>query len=281
MNMVKYFVLTVLYNKTPKESSTIVSLSTLPVDIKRDIRIVVWNNSSKDYSAAHKKELDGMLADYDTTYIFNNGKNLPLSVIYNRTIGEMLHDEEVLVIMDDDSIFGEDMFAKSTEAIERHSNIDLFLPIVYNGSDIVSPAYMNLFKGHYFKSVTPGITGTHHITAINSGMMIRARYLKHGFEGYDENIKFYFTDNDFMSRYDASHDKLYVLDYKMIHTLDFYKKGEPYEKKKRRFRDLRRAFLILMKRKGWAVYAITYLYLIVYSVKFAIKQRDIRYIFVF
>ena len=122
---------------------------------------------------------------------------------------------------------------------------------------------------------------TKHVTAINSGMIISSKYLKNSFEGYDERIKFYFTDNDFMSRYDSSHDKLFVLDYKMKHTLDFYKKGESFEKKKRRFRDLRRSFLILMKRQGWLAYTLTQLYLFVYSVKFSIIQRDIRYIFVY
>ena len=255
-------------------------LSQLSAAMKDNMKVVVWNNSPQDFASGQKAELFALLDGIELGYKHNDGKNLPLSAIYNSTIKEYL-DTDFLVIMDDDSVFDESMFEKALDAIEKNPEIDLFLPIVYNGNDIVSPAYMNMFKGHYFKEVNPGVMTTKHVTAINSGMIISSKYLKNSFEGYDERIKFYFTDNDFMSRYDSSHDKLFVLDYKMKHTLDFYKKGESFEKKKRRFRDLRRSFLILMKRQGWLAYTLTQLYLFVYSVKFSIIQRDIRYIFVY
>ncbi len=279
--MVKYLIIVVLYNKAPREASTLVSLSNMQVDMCKNMRVVLWNNSPSDYDATSKVELHNMLKEFKVDYIYNGGENLPLSVIYNRSIREFLDDDEMLVIMDDDSVFDEQLFRCASVNIAQNPAVDLFLPIVYNGNEIVSPAYMNGFKGHYLKHVSPGLMSTRHTTAINSGMIIRASYLRHGFEGYDERIKFYFTDNDFMSRYDASHKELFVLDYKMRHTLDFYKKGESYERKKRRFRDLRRAFLILMRRQGFITYLLTQAYLFVYSVKFAIIQKDIRYIFVF
>ncbi len=278
--MKKFLIIVVLYNKYPQESSTIKCLSRLSATMKDNLKTIVWNNSPQDFDSEHRAELFTLLDGIEVCYKYNDGENIPLSVIYNRTIKEYL-DTEFLVIMDDDSVFDESMFEKAIESIDNNPDIDLFLPIVYNGNDIVSPAYMRVFKGHYFKEVNPGIMCSKHITAINSGMIIRSKYLKNTFEGYDERIKFYFTDNDFMSRYDSSHDKLFVLDYKMKHTLDFYKKGESYDKKKRRFRELRRSFLVLMKRQGYAAYILTQLYLFIYSVKFAIIHKDIRYIFVF
>lgn len=266
--------------KRNQENDTIKCLSQLSGTMKDNLKTIVWNNSPRDLDKESKSELFTLLNGIELNYKYNNGENIPLSVIYNRTIKEYL-DTDFLVILDDDSVFDESMFDKAIEAINENPEVDLFLPIVYNGKDIVSPAYMRMFKGHYFKEVNPGIMNSRHITAINSGMIISSKYLNNTFEGYDERIKFYFTDNDFMSRYDSSHHKLFVLDYKMKHTLDFYKKGESYDKKKRRFRELRHSFLILMRRQGYATYILTQLYLFVYSIKFAIILKDIRYIFVF
>lgn len=274
-----YLITIVLYNKNPEDSSTINSLSRLTTEIKNTLRIIVWDNSPMPFNDSQRNTLSNKLNGINTIYRHNNGENMPLSRIYNLTIKE-LQNNECLVILDDDSEFDNQFFEKATTAILKHDDIDLFLPIVHTSDNIVSPAYMYLFKGHYFKSVKPGIMTTKNTTAINSGMIIRARYLKHDFEGYDENIKFYFTDNDFMSKYDASHQSLVVIDYHMHHTLNFYQRGEEFSKKKARFKDLRHSFLILMRRKGIAIYLITVLYMFIYSIKFAIIHKDIRYIFI-
>ena len=275
-----YFILVVIYNKSPRTSSTIVSLSGIDDVFKGHIRCLVCDNSKEELCSEDKRELSDLLKGIKYEYRHNGGRNKPLSEIYNDAIKE-LHDDEFLVIFDDDSVFGSELFGKSSLAIKDNEYIDLFLPVVYDNGRIVSPAVMRGFKGHYLKSVNVGKMSCKNITAINSGMIIRAKYLKHGFEGYDERIRFYFTDNDFMSRFTSSHKELFVLDYKMMHTLNFYQRGEDFRKKKARFRDLRRSFLILMRRKGLILYLLTQIYLFVYSIKFSIQQRDIRFIFVF
>ena len=280
MTYPSYLILIVIYNKKPKESSTIVSLSEMDDRFKKNSRCIVCDNSKNMLDSNQKRELDCLLHGIEHQYIYNDGKNKPLSEIYNETIN-MLHSNEYLIIFDDDSVFDSELFEKSSLAINENMDIDLFLPIIYDNKTIVSPAILKGFKGHYLKNIKTGRIKCTNITAINSGMIIKAKYLKERFEGYDERIKFYFTDNEFMSRYNSSHRELFVLDYRMNHTLNFYKRGEDFEKKKDRFKDLRRSYLILMRRKGIVYYLLSQVYLFVYSIKFSIQQRDIRFIFVF
>ncbi len=276
--MPSYLIVIVLYGKRLAESSSICSLTASGNLLRGRCRLVVWDNSPMPCAQEELESLkqrSGLALDYR----HNDGENIPLSTLYNRTI-ELLSDQEMLVILDDDSVFDADFFIQADQAILSYPDADLYLPVVRNGKDIVSPAAMVGFKGHYLKEVKPGPMSCHHRTAINSGMIISARYLKHEFEGYDERIRFYFTDNDFMSRFTASHQEFIVLDYTIQHTLNFYARGEDYETKSRRLRELRRSFLILMRRRGIFAYLSTWLYLVVYSIKFAIIHRDVRYIFV-
>lgn len=275
-----FFILIVIYNKNPEESSTIVSLSNVDDRFKANMRCLVCDNSKKEFDDAQKVKLDCLLKGTDYQYEHNDGRNKPLSEIYNETI-KKLRSEEYLIILDDDSVFDSELFEKCSCAIIENRDIDLFLPVIYDRCTAVSPAVLKGFKGHYIKNIKTGRIKCKNITAINSGMIIKAKYLKERFEGYDERIKFYFTDNDFMSKYDLTHKELFVLDYRMDHTLNFYMRGESFEKKKNRFRDLRRSYLILMRRKGLVFYLLTQIYLFVYSIKFSLQQRDIRFIFVF
>lgn len=275
-----YFILIVIYNKAPKNSTTILSLSQIDNKFKPYIRCLICDNSKNKLNPTQEDELKLMLKDIRYEYIYNNGLNKPLSKIYNETINKLLI-HEYLIIFDDDSVFNSDLFEESSNSISANKGINLFLPIVYDNEKIISPAIMKGFKGHYLKNIQPGVINSKNITAINSGMIIKGQYLKNKFIGYDERIKFYFTDNDFMYKFTLDNKALYILNYKMHHTLNFYLRGESFEKKKKRFKDLRRSYLILMRRKGIFMYYITQIYLFIYSIKFSIQQRDIRFIFVF
>lgn len=280
MNNIHFFILIVIYNKSPEDSSSIVSLSNTDDRFKTNMRCLVCDNSKTEFTEPQKNKLNILLKGVEYQYVYNNGINKPLSKIYNETI-KTLRDEEYLIILDDDSVFDSKLFEESSRAIKENKDIDLFLPVIYNNGTAVSPAVLRGFKGHYIKNIKTGRTSCKNITAINSGMIIKAKYLKEDYEGYNEDIKFYFTDNDFMSKYDQAHKELFVLNYRMNHTLNFYMRGESFEKKKNRFRDLRRSYLILMRQKGIVLYWLTQVYLFVYSIKFSIQQKDIRFIFVF
>lgn len=274
-----YLLIIVLYGKRLAQSSTIRSLTAFSNLLDGRCRLLVWDNSPLSCEDGEVKQVSLSMPWAKVTYRHNHGENVPLSKLYNRSIQELC-DDEIMVILDDDSKFDVTLFEIADHTIMQHPHTDLFLPIVRNGMDIVSPAVMVGFKGHYLKEVQPGPMSCRHMTGINSGMFIRARYLKHGYEGYDERIRFYFTDNDFMSRYTASHHDFVVLNYEMQHTLNFYARGESFATKSLRFRELRQSFLILMRRRGVLPWLGTQVYLFIYSIKFAIIHRDVRYIFI-
>lgn len=273
-----FLVIITLYRKKPKESSTIVSLSKFSSAFKKNIRVLIWDNSPEELQEAQRLVLTKLLEGSDFEYIHNKGENRPLSKIYNDSINYAKADEFV-VIFDDDSVFSEEMFSVAKKAINSNPDIDLFLPVVYFKKDIVSPAYKKLFKGDFLKQVPTGIMKCKNRTAINSGMIIKAEYLKNGFPGYDERITFYGTDDDFMSRYNETHKEFYVIDYKMQHTLNFYSTNELFEKKAARYVNQRKALFIIMRRKGLAVYLATQIYWFLYSIKYALCQRNAKFIF--
>ena len=153
--MINYLVTVVIYNKTPQESSTLSCISKIKDNPKFNIRILLWDNSPQPFSAQSMEQLQEMFPQNNCRYIYNNGNNLALSKIYNRTI-EQANEEDVVVIMDDDSVFSQDLFFKATQAIEQNADVNLFLPIVKFNKSIVSPAYMRGFKGAFLKEVKPG-----------------------------------------------------------------------------------------------------------------------------
>ncbi len=268
----------VIYQKKPDESSTLSSLSTLKYQWKDHVRLLLWDNSPEPWSIGTIDQARNLLG-LSMEYRHNGGANIGLSTLYNRSIAE-LSDDEFLWLLDDDSQFDASFLEQVEKAVDECPAIDLFLPIVYSNNRLVSPAQMKLFKGRFLKSITPGVTSSKNRTAINSGMMIHSRYLKDDFPGYDEELTFYGTDNDFMMRYRRQREHLYVVDYTMTHSLDFYEKNESYEKKSARFVEQNRAWIHLMRREGLLATIAVQLYLFAFSCKYAIVHHDLRYMFI-
>ncbi len=71
-----------------------------------------------------------------------------------------------------------------------------------------------------------------------------------------------------------------VIDYRLQHSLEFYGHAEPFEKKFRRFQEMRRGFLLAMRDRSFWLYALCFLYMDIYSVKFSVQHRDWRFLFV-
>lgn len=268
----------VIYQKKPAESSTLISLSSLKCQWKDHVRLLLWDNSPEPWDEGTTDQAKKMLG-LPMEYRHNGGANIGLSTLYNRTIAE-LSDDEFIWLLDDDSHFDSSILEQMEKAVDECPAIDLFLPLVYSNHRLVSPAQMKLFKGRFLKEIKPGVTSSKNRTAINSGMMIHSRYLKGDFEGYDEELTFYGTDNDFMMKYRRQRKQFYVIDYNMTHSLDFYEKDESYEKKSARFVEQNRAWIHLMRREGWLATIAVQLYLFAFSCKYAIVHHDLRYMFI-
>lgn len=275
---VSFLSVVVIYRKKPRESSTLASLARLGDRWQDQVRVLLWDNSPEPWDNATVEEAKAWLR-LPLDYRHNGGENIGLSTLYNRSIREM-DEHDYLWILDDDSLFEPAFIEKAVSAIQANPTVDLFLPIVRSNHLIASPAHLRLFKGHFYKAVTPGLMSSRHRTAINSGMIVSGRYLKGDFPGYDEQLSFYGTDNDFMMRYRDQRTEFYVLDYTMSHSLDFYHADEPFEKKSARFVAQNRSLIHLMRRRGLLSTLGVHLYLFAFSCKYALLHRDPRYLFV-
>lgn len=273
MNQLK--VLIVLYNKKIEESETIMSLSKIVDKIQFINEIIIWDNSKVIMSEDEQVYLKNIFQPVNVQYI-GTGKNTSLSIIYNSVI-RTLSDKEILVLLDHDSNLTLAYFEELRGAIEKYPQINLFLPIIkYNGS-IVSPANSWYFKGSYWKEEKLGLVETKNQNAINSGMAIRATYLKTDFGGYNEELAFYGTDSDFMYKYGRQNRYFCVINAVINHTLDFFN-NDSIDSKLFRYKEIRRAALINMKERGFFIYLLCYFYFLIYSIKLIISFKDIRFL---
>lgn len=272
----RFVILVVLYKLRPSDSETLRSLSRC-TSLTADDRVIVRDNSPEALEADGMRMLKKLLWHVPYTYE-HNGRNEALSVIYNQTI-RTLKPGEFLVLFDHDSEFTDSYFTEAENAIRTYPQIRLFLPLIYCGKHLVSPSYLRMFKGSFWKKERVGLIATRNQTAINSGMVISADYLLNEYEGYDERLKFYGTDSYFMLRYGQTQPFFCTFPCRMSHTLNFYDPSESFETKARRFREARRALILCMSLRSRWVKWMAAVYMDVYSVKYAILQRDARFLF--
>lgn len=273
--MCKIKLLIVLYNRGLFDSETCLSVLGLSAEVRNYIEeIFVWNNSSIYLSDANKHSFDGRLENVKITYI-EDGINHPLSIVYNAIIAR-IDEKGILVLFDHDSIFGNDYILCLLKSASENPQINLFLPQIYYSNKLISPARQIYFYGRYLKKIECGKISSRYVTAINSGMAIRCRYLKNDFPLYDEEIKFYGTDNDFMWKYSCQNKELFVLDTTLSHTLNYYV-DEGLESKLLRFRDIKNGIKVQMKKVSYVIYCMSLLYLFLYSCKMALRYKTFAF----
>lgn len=275
--MVRIKLLIVLYNKIPKESETILSLSKIKDSINDFVEIYIWDNSSRCLESDQFHILDELL--YPITYNYHgDGLNTPLSKIYNIVIKNELFGFDSLVIFDHDSAFDISYLSALMDALNNYTDVNLFLPIIKYNNKIVSPANLYYFKGSYWRKEKIGLVRAKNQTAINSGMCIRSQYLINEFPGYDENLLFYGTDDDFMDKYTIQNTKFYVINSVINHTLDFFDTND-LESKSQRYTYMKKAALYRMYKKGYLVYFFARVYYLLFSLKLAYMYKNTKFLY--
>jgi len=273
--MIKLKLLVVLYNRLPMDSETIQSIITAKNDISKFSELIIWDNSERMLSNIELEDLSTSLIGIKYEY-YADGKNTYLSVIYNRIIKKIQNDD-YLIILDHDSNIEISFFNELVVAINENPNVNLFLPIIISHNTIVSPANMCYFYGSNWKESKFGLIKSKGTTAINSGMTISGNYLKNKFEGYNEDIRFYGTDNDFMYKYAKDNKYIYILNSKINHTLN-YQHDNNLEDKIRRFADVKFGFYMNAKSQNYFVYFLAKIYFFLYSLKLSISHKTIRFL---
>jgi GT2 family glycosyltransferase len=271
----KLLALVVLFKVDPEASESLLSLAAQCSPSPP--HLMVWDNSPEPCSIAGRKWLDKTFASYDYHHC---PENAPLSRIYNEVIDTWIirrpGDFSHLLLLDQDSILEPDFLHIAAEAIDKHPDIGLFLPLVKSGGHTVSPAHLFYFKGVYWHRPRLGPIRLRFKTAINSGMIIASRYLLKKFPGYPDTLAFYGTDNWFCEQYAGDEGIACLFESTIHHNLSTYN-IEDVEVKLWRHRETVRAARVLnshgvFRRCG------CYLYISLTCAQMALRFRDRRFL---
>ncbi len=266
-----FSVVIVLYNRSLEDSTSVRSIKNLAFSIP--FELFIWDNS---LDAINSDNLNGLEAIVGPFHYIHTPENISLAVIYNE-VSSKIREDDFLVIFDQDSDFDANLFLKASNAIRDNPDIDLFVPYVKLHGIIFSPGDHNYIKGKYWKNLQIGRVIANNKVAISSGMIIRNKYLIKFLPTFDNRLKLYGIDSDFVLAYGKRNEFFFVLDYNLGHHLSVNER-ESLEVKLFRFRDMCVATLIISKKKSWGHYLASYMYIIYLSIKFGIQYRSLKFL---
>lgn len=188
--MCKISVVIVVYNKRIDECPAFQSLPGI-----KDIDVYVADNSTRDMGN------QGLAEDAGYTYI-GMGGNRGLSKAYNKAIDRIDKNDGLICLFDDDTALGPDYFDTLRADAQACSDIDIFAPIVKDAGGMLSPCIFKGLRGR--RAVRLSDIPEKNITAINSGLAIRAKVFKD--YSYDEKLFLDYVDHAFI-RDTIGHDK--------------------------------------------------------------------------
>lgn len=234
-----------------------------------ELRVLIWDNSP--YSQAFDPATPGIEASYIST-----PENLGLSTIYNRVIRDHLLPGEHLLLLDQDTGLPTTFLTTVAAAVEANPTLDLFLPMIRANERWASPVTYACGWGRAWTTPKHGNISSHQVCAINSGMIISSAYLHGTFPGYDERLRFYGTDTQFMLDYMDRRPVLHVLDATLSHDLSFFSGSSSDRASK--FAAMRAAYrFIYARRPALQKIAVTLVMMLV-SIRYAVRYRDLEFL---
>lgn len=249
--------LVVLYKETLASSTTIHSFLKSRKYHKK-IKLIIWDNSP------NKIEDFSLLNDYNLSFKYIwTPENLPLSVIYNQVI-ENIINADFLFLFDQDSSFNDVYFDEFFCSLNDNLDLKLFLPLIKNQNRIVSPGLFWIYKGVYIRENIGGRISSKNILAVSSGMIIRINIFRESPLKFDENLSLYGIDSKFLLDYSEFYKELFVLNYELKHNLSQFI-VESKDVKLQRMKKYMGSWLYILKNKTPFGYAIA---CFVWSIKF-------------
>ena len=193
-------------------SSTLSTIANIETPNKSNI-LVVWNNDAIE-GLDTKNELFGVLRNkFEFVEVINSKSNQSLATIYNKIYEKYSNAVDAFCILDDDSILSPN-YINACMAMLDVPAIKLFLPVVYHGDTLISPAQ---FDGRRYENIKTGVIPAKQIRAIASGMIIPSTTLKR-FK-FDENFMFYGADTEYILRIAQDGGNVCIIDTEIQHEL--------------------------------------------------------------
>lgn len=268
--MIDITILICLYNKDIYASDTIQSLLKSNF-AKFNATVFIWDNSLISLS---KDSIEFLKNNFSNLIYKHTPENIVLSKVYNEVIDSLYNKNSYLMLCDDDSDIPNLFFQVLAKQIEENPTINLFLPQIFCDSILISPAKDYIIITSYIKNLKKGILQSKYVTAINSGMVMSNRVFNDGFR-YDENLRFYGTDNYFMYHYLKNNNNLMVLDAKFTHSLSF-NTSDDIKNKLRIFREIRRANKIIYSKDFFKRQIVSFNNFLV-AIKLCLKHKTLKF----
>lgn len=211
-------VLVVVYNQTVDEILCLEpALSAPSVG-----QVVVCDNSTCDNDNAERAERLGI------TYLDMHG-NAGLSKAYNAGVTKCTGD--VICIFDDDTTVQQDYFDAVASLWNSSIAWDIALPLVMDGTEILSPCLFNGFRSRAFSSLTQ-IKDSLRMSGINSGMAIKRSLFSR--VAYDESLFLDLVDHRFIEDARNAGASIAFLDGPVLHQ-EYSLRSDSYDAAINRF----------------------------------------------
>jgi hypothetical protein len=265
-------ILVVIYKKTFLESETLMKITDVSRDgILKQSKLIVWDNSPQKIDETDLY----LLKDYFSEVILiHTPENLPLSKIYNNVINNYLKIDDYLVLLDHDTHVTHEYFKEIIDKVGSVVSSELLLPKIVVKGKIESPAYQYVLFSKRWKLNLAGMYRSNNVTAINSGMVISARFLLSGFK-YDERLLFYGTDSYMMYNYSRYCNEFYLLNSEIEHDLNLQSNPSIIQKVKI-FKEIKEANLIVYSSNIFHS-ILTRINNLIITVKYAIKYKSLMF----
>ncbi|WP_394775112.1 glycosyltransferase [Flavobacterium sp.] len=206
-------VVIVIYNESIKDSITFTSLSKSIMEYPTPLKIVIYDNSE------NKQDIE--ISDYpywDITYIHDK-TNPGVSKSYN-IASNLAFDlkKKWLLLTDQDTFFPVNAIDEYLKAINNYKSYNLFVPILMSGNIPFSPSKYYFSRGSVWKNPKQGVCSFKNKTLLNSGIFVSVEAFQ-SIGGYNEKVKLYFSDFDFVSRFKLKYPEFVIIDLVCFHQL--------------------------------------------------------------
>lgn len=268
-------ILVVLYKQTVSESNTLLSLLNCKVSLSEKL-LFVWDNSP---TPLHSSDIFILEDQFKKFKYFNSTDNKSLSEVYNTVIKQIKFDK--IFIFDQDTTLTDEYFKLVNSATMTNSDIGIFLPFVKNNSRVLSPLPYRAINFDRSKEIKKGRISAKDKTAFASGLCIRESVFKRDNIWFDTNLSFYGIDYKFILDYGDFSEFMFLIDYKLEHSLSFTEEEAKEVKIKRFDSNIAASFYLASSRFNFYQKLILVIRSFFTSFKMSFKYSDFAFYLIF
>ena len=263
----------VIYNTNFTDCITLSTINANKFESGEKIDFIVYDNSHIPQNPSSLLEYSNLNCEY-----FFDTDNPGVSKAYNYGASQaIIKNKKYILLLDQDTKFPNDSLLKYLSSINSHKDSSLFCPILKTNHGIYSPSNYYFRRGTNWKDAKPGIYSLKNKSALNSGLLVNvSSYLLVG--GYNEKIKLYFSDFDFINRFRTIVNQVVVIDLVCWHSLSDIDKTDLLSAISRFRHYVNGAYYSIYNFVDWLY---TFITILLRAIKLSFKFRNFLFVKIF